>query len=256
MRAAFLVLALMAFGEASFAVSAHAQACAAVQDCGDVNDSGGVTASDALTVLNRAVGLPVTVTCECESTGETTVSQTVRTGQSTCFDVAGATISCAGTGQDGEIQAGSPRSFTDNLDGTVKDNATCLMWEKHGDDDSIHDYGNTYTWTDAVGVKIATLNSTSFAGHTDWRVPNRFELDTLLDLGTTGPATYSAYNNECAFGNCAIDVCSCTANSIYWTSTSNRASPAYAWSLNFSAGDTTVLSKTEPARIRAVRSLP
>ena len=29
------------------------------------------------------------------------------------------------------------------------------MWEKHSDDDSIHDAGNTYSFADAVAVKIA-----------------------------------------------------------------------------------------------------
>jgi len=44
-----------------------------------------------------------------------------RTGQTKCYDTSGTEISCTGTGQDGEIQAGVawpfPR-FTDNGDGT------------------------------------------------------------------------------------------------------------------------------------------
>ena len=55
-----------------------------------------------------------------------------KTGQTTCRE-AGNIIDCAGTGQDGEIQAGVewpfPR-FTDNGDGTVTDNLTGLMWLK------------------------------------------------------------------------------------------------------------------------------
>jgi hypothetical protein len=133
MRGTLLVLGLIAVVEASSAVSAHAQACTAVQECGDVNNSGSITATDALTVLNRSIGLPLTLTCECQAGGEVIPSQTVRTGQTTCFAVNGTSTPCAGTGQDGEFQAGSLRSFTDNLDGTVTDNATGLMWEKHGD---------------------------------------------------------------------------------------------------------------------------
>jgi len=54
------------------------------------------------------------------------------TGQQTCYDPTGAstdTVDCAGTGQDGEKQAGvdwpAPR-FTDNFDGTVTDNLSSL----------------------------------------------------------------------------------------------------------------------------------
>ena len=58
------------------------------------------------------------------------------TGQKGCWDGLGAEINCAGTGQDGEFQAGvdwaSPR-FTDNGDGTVTDNLTGLRWLKDAD---------------------------------------------------------------------------------------------------------------------------
>ena len=50
-----------------------------------------------------------------------------------CYDPDGKIIDCAGTGQDGELQAGvawpEPR-FIDNRDGTVTDNLTGLMWLK------------------------------------------------------------------------------------------------------------------------------
>ena len=247
-------LAAMAVGEGLLASAAHAQACTPVQECGDVDNSGGITATDSLRVLSRAVGLPLTLTCTCEAGGEVIPSQTVRTGQTTCFDVDGVSIPCAGTGQDGEFQAGSPRVFTDNGDGTVTDEATGLMWEKHGDEENIHDQDTTYSWPDAVGVKIATLNSTAFAGFNDWRLPNRVELETLFNLGAGNPATFPAFSNGCDVVGCPSTTCSCTGNTIYWTSTTYIASPAYAWTLNFSAANVAELHKTQPARVRAVRS--
>jgi len=257
MRTTMTFLVAIACAQALTAGSAHAQACIAVQECGDVNNSGGVTASDALTVLTRAVDLPVTLTCECQVGGDAIVSQPVKTGQTTCFDVAGASTPCAGSGQDGEFQAGSPRSFTDNFDGTVTDNATGLMWEKHGSDGSIHDATNTYTWTDAVAGKITELNSTSFAGHDDWRLPNLFELETLINLGANGPATYSAFNSDCA-PSCSSQVCSCTQISTYWSSSTYLPNPDYAWYVNFSGGDIASLQKVSgnTARVRAVRNIP
>src|SRR5213076_3053147 len=68
------------------------------------------------------------------------------TGQTTCWDSSGNVIPCAGTGQDGDIQAGAPLSYTDNGDGTITDDNTGLMWEKQSQDLSIHDVRNTYTW--------------------------------------------------------------------------------------------------------------
>src|SRR5205809_3679684 len=61
------------------------------------------------------------------------------TGQTTCSNSTGQFISCAGTGQDGEIQAGGTLSYTDNGNGTITDNNTKLVWEKKSADGTIHD---------------------------------------------------------------------------------------------------------------------
>src|SRR4030095_1336400 len=61
------------------------------------------------------------------------------TGQTTCWDSSGVVIPCAGTGHDGDIQAGATLAYTDNGDGTITDNNTGVMWEKLSDDGSIHD---------------------------------------------------------------------------------------------------------------------
>jgi hypothetical protein len=59
-----------------------------------------------------------------------------QTGLTACWDVAGSPISCAETGQDGEIQAGvalpTPR-FMDRGNGTVRDQLTGLLWLKKAD---------------------------------------------------------------------------------------------------------------------------
>src|SRR5437773_4101103 len=54
------------------------------------------------------------------------------TGQTTVFH----------TGDDGDIQAGATLSYTDNGDGTITDNNTCLIWEKKSFDGTIHDVNN------------------------------------------------------------------------------------------------------------------
>ena len=136
---------------------------------------------------------------------------------------------------DGGLQKGLSRSYTDNGDGTITDNRTGLTWEKLSDDGSIHDWDNTYSWATAFSGKVATLNSTSFAGHADWRLPNVNELQSLIDYGTVNPAVSSAFNSGCAPG-CTVTTCSCTRSASYWPSTSSQSSPTLAWTVFFGSG--------------------
>lgn len=128
------------------------------------------------------------------------------------------------------------RSFTDNGDGTVTDNVTGLTWEKLSDDGTIHDWDNTYSWLDAVAVKVGTLNSTGFGGHNDWRVPDRFELETLVNVSVSSPAAYSAFSSGCVSA-CAVAMCSCTVSSEYWSSTTWASNSTFAWYVDFNDGN-------------------
>jgi hypothetical protein len=228
-----------------FATVLGAESAFAAPECGDVNNSGTVSTSDAQAVLRKAVGQPVML--QCAPSGGISV-----TGQTTCYDSGGMEIACTGTGQDGELQLGVERAFTDNGDGTITDNISGLIWEKLSDDGSIHDKDTTYTWANASAVKVATLNSQSFAGHNDWRLPNRFELDSLVNLGAASPAVYSVFASGCS-ASCTISTCSCTRPDHHWTSSSYLAAPLYAWTVYFSAGDTQASSKTVGYHVRAVR---
>jgi len=169
-----------------------------------------------------------------------------------------------GAGSDGDLQTGAARSFTDNGDGTITDDANGLMWEKKTDDGSIHDKDDLYTWGmtsdpytmngTAVTVFLATLNAGGgFAGYTDWRIPNRFELETLLNLETASPpAVHSAFNAGCV-PNCTSSTCSCTAGSNYWTSSTYRPTPSDAWLVFFMDGSPFPGSKSSNRFVRAVR---
>ncbi|MBI5503419.1 MAG: DUF1566 domain-containing protein [Deltaproteobacteria bacterium] len=183
------------------------------------------------------------------------VGQVHETGQTICYNEGGTVIACPGTGQDGELQKGIANSFTDNGDGTVTDNLSGLMWEKLSDDGSIHDWNTTYDWTTAVTTKMAALNSAVFAGHNDWRLPNRHELLTLANLGAVNPATFSAFNAACAPG-CTVTTCSCTqwSYSYYWSSSTYHLGPPAAWLVYFSTGGTSTNGKTLDNYVRAVRA--
>lgn len=155
----------------------------------------------------------------------------------------GQTTSYAG-GDDGELQKGTARSYTDN-GATITDNTTGLMWEKLKDDGTINDWDTTYTWADAFLVKIADLNSANFAGHNDWRLPNINELQTLVDYGRLDPAIDSVFNNGTG---------SFTQSSDYWSSTTFAIDTSGAWTVSFLFGNVSGVDKTTPFYVRAVRT--
>jgi len=128
-----------------------------------------------------------------------------RTGQSSCY-ANGVNVDCAGTGQDGELQAGAawpdPR-FTDQGDGTVIDNLTGLVWAKDAnlmttrdpefdtdfDSGMYGQYANDgrVTWQHALDY-IKKLNKENYLNHNDWRLPNVNELGSLVHAGMYHPA--------------------------------------------------------------------
>lgn len=149
-------------------------------------------------------------TCEAElaSCLATPVGQLLRTGQAACYDASGSILACAGTGQDGEHETGLSAAYVDNGNGTLSDGRTGLMWEKLSDDGSIHDRDNLYSWT-AAFTRIDQLNAPAFAGHTDWRLPNRSDLLSIIRLSATEPSVHPAFNAACMAG-CSVTTCSCT----------------------------------------------
>lgn len=186
-------------------------------------------------------------TCQAAPQG-----QRLKTGQTLCYDAAGTLIPCAGTGQDGESQKGLARSYIDNGDGTITDDRTGLMWEKLSDDGSIHDKDTAYTWLNAFSIKVASLNSASFAGFTDWRLPNRAELESILDLGATFPSVFAAFNTSCS-ASCTVLTCSCTQSNTYWSSSTYAFGATAAWSASFLSSNVAPAGKTSNAFVRAVR---
>ncbi len=175
------------------------------------------------------------------------------TGQTSCWDATGAAISCAGTGHDGEVQAGATLAYVDNGDGTITDVNTGLVWEKLSDDGSIHDRDNTYSWTNAFAVKIAALNAGGgFAGRTDWRVPNRKELEIILNAEVHNPAVSAIFHTGCVPGSTVLTG-SCTRPSYYWSSSSYAYDPTRAWRVGFDFGAVGAGFKADALYVRGVR---
>ena len=160
----------------------------------------------------------------------------------------GIEIACAGTGQDGEIQAGvtlpSPR-FTDNADGTVTDNGTGLIWLKDGSCLPPQDVWLTaFTVVQALasGNLACSLTDGSAAG--DWRLPNVKEYMRLMDLGGMVP------NGVLPPGNPFINFNA----SNYLTSTTLANAPERMWFISMSDGQAQGVVETgNGGHITAVR---
>jgi len=165
-------------------------------------------------------------------------------------------VSClevTSTGQDGFYRTGVAFDLTDNGDGTITDHVTGLTWEKLGDDGGIHDLDQAGDWGTLTAARIGQLNGAAFAGHTDWRTPNRRELESLVKIGSGAPATSDVFDTACTPG-CSPIACSCTASAPYWSSSVYAAAPSNRWVVSFADGSLTHVDKgVDLYRHRAVR---
>ena len=149
-------------------------------------------------------------------------------------------------GTDGALQKGvawpTPR-FTDNLNGTVTDKLTGLIWMKNGNVFGLR------TWSQALsnanGLKSGDagtgLTDGSKAG--DWRLPNIQELQSLVDYSRNAVAIPT--------GTPFINV-----QSGYWSSTTYANYPPYAWMVNFIGGYVDSDDKTTFNYVWCVRGGP
>lgn len=126
--------------------------------------------SDGTTTLYIAVS-------GCTASGVTipsTVAPVAATGQTTIYAI----------GDDGTYRRGvsqpNPR-FTDNLDGTLTDNLTGLIWLKDGNCIGLVGWVGALAAVDRLHDGLCGLTDGSVAG--SWRLPNRNELLSLLHDG-------------------------------------------------------------------------
>jgi hypothetical protein len=145
----------------------------------------------------------------------------------------------------------------------TKDNVTGLTWEVKQDKDTDknydnpHDAENTYTWYDPdpdtnggyEGTQsdhdtldfITELNNSNFGGYSNWRMPSRVELRSIVDYSIPfpGPAVNSVF-----FPN--------TIASCHWTSTTSAYGTSIAWHECFQYGGSGYSSKSYDYYVRAV----
>jgi photosystem II stability/assembly factor-like uncharacterized protein len=130
-------------------------------------------------------------------------------------------------GDDGYVKAGiadpAARFTADATGRCLTDNLTGLLWARYPD--------TTFrTWQESLDY-AASLN---ICGYTDWRLPNRLELRSLVDYGEPLAASYL---NEQGFNG--------IKSRTYWTSTTYAPGTGTVWGIDFGSGaDSNAFSKT------------
>jgi hypothetical protein len=137
----------------------------------------------------------------------------------------------------------------------VRDNVTGLIWEVKTNDSSIHDKDNTYRWggKTARGSGYGTYyndwnslvdgsNSKRLCGFSDWRVPNRTELQSLVihDGGLYRSIDTAFFPN--------------TKSEDYWSASPIANTSTVSWYVNFNDGITSADYRSKRFYVRLVRS--
>jgi len=125
--------------------------------------------------------------------------------------------------------------------GVVTDSKTTLEWQ-----DDYSDNGNNIksaTWTDAIDY----CESLSLNGQSDWRLPNKNELLSIVDYGTFNPAISSVFEMTPTSNQSWL--------SYYWSSTAYARDPYRAWYVGFYYGKTSYHFHSYPyPNVRCVRA--
>ncbi len=217
-----------------------------------------LNAGDLYIDMNKAVNLEGSYDCSYSTNagittvnGDMVISDGVMTIANGNIQITDFTL-IPDTGQTGDYTATfgedsdytiNPPSYTDNGDGTVTDNVTGLMWQQEDDN-------QTYNWFEATGTYDATNNpgttdvcdSSTLASYLDWRLPDKYELESIVDYGLSQPLPTI---DSLAFPN--------TNSSYYWSSNTFTNYPNYAWAVSFWGGAVDYDFKTDGYFIRCVR---
>ena len=133
---------------------------------------------------------------------------------------------CGSPGDDSELRRGVlwpvPR-FTDNGNGTVKDNLTGLIWLKNSNCFGARTWDQALTDANGLASPSCGLSDGSLAGH--WRLPNVRELLSLIDFAAFSPAIPSGT----PFAGVQPSV-------RYWSSTVVANNTPNAWDIDFDIG--------------------
>jgi hypothetical protein len=220
-----------------------------------------------VTAPDRSYDICVQGTCVSPGCGEATCNAPgpnwthPDTNQRACYDNSSTALgSCPGTagacggtafcGQDAQYgwdtrnPASARFTRTATAEPVVTDNVNRLIWQgcAAGLTGSSCATGSSVrrNWSDA----LAYCESLSWGGATDWRLPDRFELQSIVDYGRTEPPAI----NTTAFP--------ATPSSWHWSSSSSAGASSYAWYVHFYVGNVGTAGKSLADYVRCVRGGP
>jgi len=157
----------------------------------------------------------------------------------------------------------------------VRDNHTGLIWEVKTDDGGLRDKNHTYTWYNphsstnggfagtATGTGcnntlsngcnthafVQAVNVQGLCGANDWRLPDRFELSSIVSRHRNRPAIDTDFfPNTDFFAN--------NRSSSFWSASPYAGGSEFSswgWSVNFHAGNVGTHSKSINHAVRVVR---
>jgi hypothetical protein len=146
-------------------------------------------------------------------------------------------------------------------------NATRLVFEvKRDAPGTLRDYRNSYTWYDTDGSRnggnpgsvgggmcagsncdtqgyVAAVNAAALCGYTDWRLPNRVELQSIVATANQGTGTPTV--DAAFFPNLTAGA--------YWAASNFAGNAAAAWVVHFDDGRATWREKDTPRAVVVVR---
>jgi len=131
--------------------------------------------------------------------------------------------------------------YTDKGDGTILDKSTNLIWKKCTQGLSGNDCATGSATTTNWQQALQQANNSTFAGKSDWRLPNIKELSSLVRRNCYLPAI-----NETLFPN--------TPASYFWSSSPHSYYSNKAWIVNFGNGNDRFNYRGSSFRLRLVRS--
>jgi hypothetical protein len=144
----------------------------------------------------------------------------LKTDQVHCYDESGHPVACAGSGQDAEsncIRDDHTARF-DFRDGVVTDRATDLIWNQNASPTVF-----PMSWSEAF-EHIDQLNHSGYHGISNWRLPRRRELFSLISHQHINPALSDGHPFSGVFSG------------YYWTSSTCRRLANQAWYIHLGGG--------------------
>ncbi len=120
-----------------------------------------------------------------------------------------------------------------NSDETITCDVSKLMWQDNSEAKTVNK-----SWENAIKY----CEELNFAEYSDWRLPNKNELLSIVDRSKYNPAINSAFKNVT------------TQQYGYWSSTSDANFTTYARIVSFDSGDTSYHNKVVSNYVRCVRA--